>query len=424
MANSPRVVPFRPRGPQPPPGGWPSWYQSLRRDNGRVIPDLANVLIALRGDPEMDHALAFDEMRWRSIVQRPLPATDEGRLEKPVPHETDDDDIVRVQEWLQVNGMPRIGRETIGNGFEMLAHERAFHPIKLWLDNVAWDGEPRIYSNQGPWLTTYLGAVSQPLDYLATIGQCFLVSMIARIYEPPCKADYMLVLEGDQGVEKSRACAALAERWFGDCLPDIHTKDAKQYLGDKWLVEVSELSAFSKADIETLKAFITRESEDYRPPYGKLNVVRPRQCVFIGTTNRLAYIKDDTGARRFWPVRVGKIDVDGLKRDRDQLFAEALALYHDRTSWWPSPELEQKWIKPEQETRVETEAWEADIAAFLAGGVTETNRVTVTEVARNALGFENSARVKMADANRIIGVLHVLGWKAGRDYKGRFYAKP
>ena len=148
----------------------------------------------------------------------------------------------------------------------------------------------------------------------------------------------MLVFEGVQGAGKSRACAILGAPWVSDSLPDVtRDKDAAQHLRGKWIVEISELSALGRAEAEALKSFISRPVERYRPPYGREEVVEPRQCVFVGTTNRSTYLGDDTGGRRFWPVRVGTVELPRLAADRDQLFAEAVAAFRAGAQWWPEP---------------------------------------------------------------------------------------
>ena len=248
----------------------------------------------------------------------------------------------------------------------------------------------------------------------------FLVGAVARIYEPGCKADYVAVFEGPQGVGKSRACAALGEKWFSDSLPDVtRDKDAAQHLRGKWIIEISELSALSRAEAEALKSFISRPVERYRPPYGREEVIEPRQCLFVGTTNRATYLGDDTGGRRFWPVKVGRVDVDALVSDRDQLFAEAVTAYRNGEQWWPDEAFERDHIRAEQEARFEADAWEPEIEYFLAS----RSRVQVSEIAREALGIV-TAKIGTAEQRRISRILTRLGWTSDRDWRGRYYSPP
>jgi predicted P-loop ATPase len=182
-----------------------------------------------------------------------------------------------------------------------------------------------------------------------------------------------------------------------------------QHLNSKWLIEVGEMSALDKAEAAALKAFITRTTERYRPSYGRKEVIEPRQCVFVGTTNKDVYLRDETGGRRFWPVKVGRIDVEPLKRDRDQLLAEAVRLFRAGVPWWPDAEFERAYIAPEQDARFETDAWEEAITGFLRGRA----EVTISEIAKEAL-FLTTDKIGTADQRRIRAILVRDGWVEGK----------
>ena len=301
------------------------WRGKCIMDHKGAIPAvLANALCALRDDPALSHCFAWDEMALMPMLVRPLPGRNVAGLPRPVT----DDDVAQVQEYLQRAGITRLSREVAHQAVDLRAVEHAYHPVRDYLDSLTWDGQSRI----GSWLTDHLGA--ELSEYTSAIGRMFLIAMVARIYEPGCKADYMLVLEAPQGELKSTACRVLGGAWFSDALPDVTVgKDASQHLVGKWLVEIAEMSAMSKAENASLKAFITRPAERYRPSYGRKEVIQPRSCVFIGTTNKAAYLKDETGGRRFWPVLCGKINIDSLARDRDQLFAEGVERYRHDEQW-------------------------------------------------------------------------------------------
>jgi predicted P-loop ATPase len=393
----------------------PQWLARCQKtDSGKPLPNLANVLLALRSDPGFADAIAFDEMLQIAVVRHPIGGSPMNLLDPP--KVLTDDDERTITERLQLAGLSRTTVQTVHDAVSQRARECSFHPVRDYLSSLVWDGEKRT----NVWLTTRLGAELTP--YTQAIGQMFLVAMVARAMEPGCKADYMLVLEGEQGEEKSTACAVLGGRYFSDHLPDIRGgKDASQHLRGKWLLEVAEMNAFNKAEATALKGFISRCVERYRPSYGRNEVIEPRTCVFVGSTNKATYLRDETGGRRFWPVKTGSIDIDGLFEDRDQLFAEAMQLYRDGEPWWPDRTFERKHIAPEQDARFEDDAWDEIVTEYLRRP--NITRVLVSEVARTALGFDAS-RIGTADQRRVAAVLERLGWRrAPRSAEGRFWIK-
>lgn len=396
---------------QAPAGDW--YDRAITGAKGQVLGILANAMLAFREDPAWNGVLAYDEMQATALLCKPVPRFGKPPAKGTYPRPIRDDDVIQIQEWFQIAGLPTLGKDVMHDAVDLRARECGFHPVRDYLSGLRWDGVERLET----WLNVYLGAEDTP--YTRAIGRMFMVSAVARILRPGCKVDYMLILEGRQGVRKSTACRILGGEWFGDSLPEnVASKDAAAHLRGKWMIEFGEMHALSKSETTALKAFISRQVENYRPSYGRKEVHEPRQCVFIGTTNKAQYLKDETGARRFWPVKVAvgrPVDTDLLTKQRDQLFAEAVHRFGSGEPWWPDQEFESRYIQPEQEARFEADAWEDAITDFLVG---RTN-VTVLEVARGALSME-TAKLGTADQRRVTTILDRLGWQRGKmDSKGR-----
>jgi predicted P-loop ATPase len=227
---------------------------------------------------------------------------------------------------------------------------------------------------------TYFGVA--PSSYAAAVGRWWMISAVARAFEPGCQADHLLLLEGPQGIGKSTAMQLLVgSQWFADDLPDLANKDSSLAVLDAWVVELAELDAMRRAETTALKGFISRKTESFRPPYGKSMIRAARSCVFVGTTNETSYLKDSSGNRRFWPVRCGAIGRDALVADREQLWAEAVVLYRAGERWWPTPENGSLLaaIESEQRDRVDVDPWQSSVDDFVSG----RDRTTVDEVLRH-----------------------------------------
>ena len=310
----------------------PAWSHKLRLDlAGQPERNEANVITALSCDEAFAGAIVFDAFRQEIVVTRPLPWDASG---EPAPRPWTDSDDVRAAEWLQRREL-NVTPMTVSRSVSAVAREITVHPVRDHLGALAWDGVPRIET----WVCRYLGA--EDTAFNRSVGALWLISAVARIFRPGVKADHMLVLEGPQGARKSTALKILAgEDWFTDELPDLGSKDAAMHMQGVWIIEIAELDAIGKAEVSRIKAFLTRTTDRFRPPYGRYTIEVPRQCVFAGTVNPDTYLRDETGNRRFWPVRCGTIDIDALARDRDQLWAEAVARFRAGAIWWmDTPEL-------------------------------------------------------------------------------------
>jgi predicted P-loop ATPase len=212
-----------------------------------------------------------------------------------------------------------------------VSHSRKFHPVRKYLENLKWDGQKRLDT----WLIDYCGAVDDNQDYVKAVGRKTLCAAVARVFKPGIKFDHVLVLEGVQNIGKSGVCRILGGEWFADFKMNAAEKDTVQMMQGKWIVEMAELHAARQTDLDTLKAFLTRQVDEARFAYGRLPGQYPRQGIFIATYNPGpdgTYLKDDTGNRRWWPVRCNGVPLGsryfnfaGLTVIRDQLFAEATA---------------------------------------------------------------------------------------------------
>ena len=193
------------------------WFAQCIKDvKGKPIPNVANAIIALENDTNIRDAIAYNEMlRAPMLMHQPGMPMDTEMFNPRYPRPLTDQDVTDIQKWMQHVGLERIARQAVYDAVDLCARRNSFHPLREYLESLQWDGKPRV----NVWLITKLGA--ELSDYVRAIGQMFLISMVARIFEPGCKADYMLVLEGPQGGLKSTACQMLAGEWFSDSLPDI-----------------------------------------------------------------------------------------------------------------------------------------------------------------------------------------------------------
>jgi len=406
-------------GQEPAPGQ--DWYINLKTDNnGSVKANLANAIIAFKSDPAWQGVLGFDLFQNDLMLLSTPPSF--GRTPEPVtePRKLRDSDIINAQAWLQVAGIPNVGKEAVHDALTHVAMANSYHPVREYLRTVEWDQINRL----DYLLSSYFGAADD--EYTRAISRMWMIQAVRRVFEPGCQADYAIILESRQGTGKSTGLRALAGDWFGDNIPpDLGSKDAKQYLSGLWIVELTELASLNKTDIEQVKSFITTPVDQYRPPYGKRREDVPRQCVFAGTTNQGEYLNDSTGSRRFWPVACGAVDVASIQRDRDQLWAEAVAAYQSAEEPWPSPELEQRVLRPAQDERYAEDAWAPAIRDTLdmKRRSMEKPSATVAQVAGEALDL-TPARVGQRERARIVRIMREQGWQSRKGGKGTRYYEP
>lgn len=306
--------------------------------------------------------------------------------------------------WLSREWFLDASPGVVADVVEHLAKAKPVNPVREWMEGLKWDGEPRLSS----WHRTVLAAdPDQDEAFVSAACRAWLVSAVARAFSPGCKADHMLVLEGRQGTGKSSCLASLCPRptWFAELGGTLNQQSVQQLRG-KWIMEFSELGALSRSDVESAKAFLSCADDHYREPYAHSAQNHPRRCVFAGSTNRSAYLADDTGNRRFWPIKCGRIDLALLREVRDQLWAEAVAAYMAGEKWHLEGAVAEAQHEAQAE-RVHSDAWEDVICDHLRG--TGATRTTVAELFPVLVGQRD--KMALSDQHRVGRALTSLGWK-------------
>ncbi len=412
--------------PQITPKNNPDWMDLLEvTQKGAPVKTIANTSIILRNDPLINNLVAFDE-RWQVAIVINKPPWHKGKFE---PYRLEDPFCIDLCEYLQTVHAMRNSIEIVQKAIIRQAIYNRFDPIQDYFSELpTWDEKPRV----DELLIKGMGVEDTP--YTRKVSSKYLISLVARALKPGCKVDTMLILTGKQGRKKSTILEALVSvkntedrEHFTDQIENISNKDAKINLVGPWLLEFSELDALSKKDTATVKAFMVIKTDKYRLPYGRLDGLLKRRIVFAGTSNQAQVLRDSTGGRRFWPVEVGDLDVEYVRQNRDQLWAEAQHRYKQGEIWWFEGE-EENLAKEVQEQSRMKDSWEDYVEDYLdntryLGESVKKNEwmydcgdricTTVQELLKYAVNKESS-KLNPHENSRINGIMESLGWKQTR----------
>lgn len=298
------------------------WMAEMDADKkGNYRNTIDNIMIVLNNDPNLKGKLALNTFEQREVAKTDLPWRNVGRTTKYL----SDRDDAGIRHYLE-KIYNLTGTQRIQDAVNLIVEKNAYNPVREYLSSVKWDGSPRVNSL----LIDYLGA--KDCEYTRTVTRKTLVAAVTRVFRPGCKFDYVLVLIGDQGVGKSTLVRMLGRDWYSDTFLNVQGKEAFEQIQGVWIMEIAELAAFKKAEMEQIKHFISKAEDRYRVAYGKRIDNFPRQCIFIGTNNKRDFLLDPTGNRRFWPVDT--YDSEPTKdvfsitaADIDQIWAEAVQMY-------------------------------------------------------------------------------------------------
>lgn len=384
----------------------------INRKTGEVsYPCRAHNLISI-----IDHdaawigRLEFDEFR-QQITDRGAEFTDAHEIELKAWFE---------QHWIEGEVKTSVVREAVC----AVANRHPVHPVRDKLAALAWDGVERLPT----FFTDFCGTPFTP--YSEAVGRALFVSAVARIFKPGCKVDTMVVLEGSQGIGKSRLIQVLfGANWHCDITEAPGNLDFYQNLRGKWVGEFSELGSLGKADQNRVKQALSGTHDTYRASYGRNSRTYPRQFIFTGSTNKKEYLQDETGARRYLPVECAEIDIEAVTPLVSQLWAEAVCRHQAGEKWWDIPD-----AADEQDQRYQADSWEDYVSAYLDKRIgdgsdpfTREIRVTVSDVLEFGLFLKIEKHGK-SEQTRVGAIMARLKWRLKRETTGtvrkKYYVPP
>lgn len=394
------------------------WRRGLiKKPRGGFEDCKENVAMALEQHPDLAGLVGYNEFSARIEKLRTPPWHSDGV-------EWTEEDDLELSMWLGVTTELLFrNTATIVGGVRLVAHRNKFHPVREWLESLQWDGEDRLDC----WLQDCLGV--RDTEYAQLVGTLWMRQAVNRILNPGCKGDYVLILEGTQGLMKSSSLRALGGEWFSDAPLDLNSKDAFMSINGTWIYEIAELDAFNRSEATRIKAFLTQSHDRYRPPYGTRMVTHLRQTVFAATTNNFEYHKDPTGNRRFWSVLCTTINIDLIRSIREQLFAQAVYEVKNQQPVYPTREQETRLIVPEQQMREIVDPWHERIAIWLDDPAqVMKDKFTSGEILTGAIDMELSKIDGQRSATTRVGsIMMRLGWKKSRETTGHrlyYYVRP
>lgn len=386
----------------------------------------ANILLILSNDDEINRSL-----RWNEFTSTLELTTADPPWHRKGEHglEYTDADSLGIHSWLTRKYHVPFDLGKITTAAIAAGKINCYHPVRDYLDSLAWDGAPRIDSL----FPVYFGAEDSP--YTRAVGRCTLLAAVARVRTPGCLVHTVTTTIGPQGCGKSSAWRVLASpRFYTDADIDAGSKDAALVLRGRWIAELSEVHTLHRSTANQQKGWISRSSDRQRDPYARLATDTPRMSILVGTSNEARYLSDPSGGRRHWPITVGKIDLFALTRDRDQLWAEASRRRAEGEQWWFTPEIEAL-AAVEQAERLETDERSSLVATWLElgqapfeGGDRAPYEAVTGEEVWIGCGFGTVDTWTRRAQLTISSIMQSLGWRRGnpelRGKRRKAYINP